>query len=79
MNCPTCKNPIQLNSTECEWCGNEIIKIPSQDNNLDLENKLIELCKKNNLLAAVKMKMQNSQMSLKEAKNYIDNLVSKIK
>lgn len=25
MTCPTCKNPIQDNSKECEWCGNEII------------------------------------------------------
>ncbi len=21
MNCPNCKNPIQENATECEWCG----------------------------------------------------------
>jgi hypothetical protein len=21
MNCPTCKNAIQVNSTVCEWCG----------------------------------------------------------
>ena len=25
MNCPNCKNPIQDNYTECEWCGNKII------------------------------------------------------
>ena len=24
MNCPNCKNPIQDNSTECEWCGSEL-------------------------------------------------------
>ena len=24
MNCPTCKNPINDNSTECEWCGAKI-------------------------------------------------------
>ena len=24
MNCPNCKNPIQDNSTECEWCGNAL-------------------------------------------------------
>ncbi len=24
MNCPNCKNPIQDNSTECEWCGCDI-------------------------------------------------------
>jgi len=21
MNCPNCKNPIQKNKNECEWCG----------------------------------------------------------
>lgn len=24
MNCTSCKNPIQNNSTECEWCGNKL-------------------------------------------------------
>jgi len=25
MNCTSCKNPIQNDSAECEWCGNKII------------------------------------------------------
>lgn len=25
VNCPNCKNPISVNSTECEWCGNSVI------------------------------------------------------
>jgi uncharacterized membrane protein YvbJ len=25
MTCPNCKNPIQHDSAECEWCGNKII------------------------------------------------------
>lgn len=25
MNCPKCKNPVDENSNECEWCGNKII------------------------------------------------------
>ncbi len=25
MNCTSCKNPLQDNSVECEWCGNNII------------------------------------------------------
>lgn len=78
MNCPTCKSPVQSNSTECEWCGSIISKISSQNNNNNLENRLIELCKKNKL-AAVKMLKDNSQMSLKEAKDYIDNLALKMK
>ena len=24
MNCINCKNPVQENATECEWCGNKI-------------------------------------------------------
>jgi hypothetical protein len=23
MNCPNCKNPLQQNASECEWCGFE--------------------------------------------------------
>jgi len=26
MNCPKCKNPVEVNSKECEWCGNKIIE-----------------------------------------------------
>ena len=26
MNCPQCKNPIQDNATECEWCGSNLNK-----------------------------------------------------
>lgn len=25
MNCPKCKSPLQVDSAECEWCGNKII------------------------------------------------------
>lgn len=25
MNCPSCKNPVQANANECEWCGSEIV------------------------------------------------------
>ena len=24
MNCPNCKNPIQISSGTCEWCGAQI-------------------------------------------------------
>lgn len=24
MNCPNCKNPIQISSGSCEWCGAQI-------------------------------------------------------
>jgi hypothetical protein len=29
MNCQNCKNPIQENVSECEWCGSEIIFEPN--------------------------------------------------
>ncbi len=37
MNCPTCKNPVQANDKECEWCGSEIEQSNSlQDSNIKL-------------------------------------------
>jgi hypothetical protein len=26
MICPNCKNPIQANTTRCEWCGFELVR-----------------------------------------------------
>ena len=40
MNCPTCKNPIKENSTECEWCGNEINKSNSVEIDLNQNRKI---------------------------------------
>ncbi len=80
MNCPTCKNPIQEYLTECEWCGNIIIKesvnsaLNPSDSNPNLDFQLLELCRKGNKLEAVKLKKDHSLMGLKEAKDYIDNL-----
>ncbi len=31
MNCPSCKNPVQENASECEWCGSYILKEISLD------------------------------------------------
>jgi len=38
MNCPQCKNPIQDNITECEWCGQGI----SNDLNTSNTNFIVE-------------------------------------
>ena len=38
MNCPNCKNPIQDNYTECEWCGG---KINPSKNNKKIENSIV--------------------------------------
>ena len=44
MNCTNCKNPIQDNSYECEWCGNLVsdqsgASIINDAQNLDKSNK----------------------------------------
>jgi hypothetical protein len=38
MNCPNCKNPIQDNYTECEWCGG---KINPSKNNKKIEDSIV--------------------------------------
>ena len=77
MNCPTCKNPINDNAMECEWCGASIISPnASIQNNTDLlENKVIELVKKGNILHAVKVVKDAKNISLFEAKEYVENLM----
>jgi hypothetical protein len=35
MICPNCKNPIQDNSIECEWCG---CKIPQTNIHMEMKN-----------------------------------------
>ena len=37
MNCSNCKNPIQDNSTECEWCGNSFYYTNSKVNSFLVE------------------------------------------
>lgn len=37
MNCPTCKNPVTPQSSLCEWCGNKIISINGDENNIQQE------------------------------------------
>lgn len=26
MNCPTCKNPLTSSTTNCEWCGSDLLE-----------------------------------------------------
>ena len=75
MNCTNCKNPIQDNSYECEWCGNQI-NVNDIKNNLD--NALVDIIKSRNALEAVKYYMDNYKVTLKEAKNKIDTLISEL-
>ena len=79
MNCPNCKNPIQVDATECEWCGNKIPKIatPSEKLEAELDTQILELCKNGLTLAAVKLKKDNSNLGLAESKAYVDYLILK--
>ena len=72
MNCPTCKNPLTNSTTNCEWCDAPL----SYKNNLENEDEYLnELIKKRHLLAAVKYYASKYNVSLKESKNKIDELV----
>lgn len=77
--CSTCKNPISINSVECEWCGSKIPQIttPSQNLEDELDLQILELCRNGKALAAVKFKKDNSDLGLKESKAYVVQLMSK--
>jgi ribosomal protein L7/L12 len=68
--CPSCKNPIQDNSIECEWCGFSISKNNNQTITLINGGK--------NKLAVVKILMDEIGIKLKDAKNLVDNAPSLI-
>lgn len=82
MNCHNCKNPIQDNSKECEWCGCEIINKDNSDkighiNSVsDLDTIILELCKKGQRLEAIKLKIDNSDLNVKESKKYVEDLMA---
>lgn len=67
MNCTTCKNPIQANSTECEWCGNLIEILNPTYSLILLDNG------KKSLLALVKEVKDLTGLSISEAKEIVDN------
>jgi ribosomal protein L7/L12 len=66
MNCTTCKNPIQANSTECEWCGN-LIEILNPTYSLILIDN-----GRKSLLALVKEVKDLTGLSLSEVKEIVD-------
>ena len=37
MNCPKCKNPVNDDSQECEWCGAKINKKNTQKNESNID------------------------------------------
>jgi|LauGreDrversion4_2_1035121.scaffolds.fasta_scaffold305676_2 ribosomal protein L7/L12 len=66
MNCTTCKNPIQANSTECEWCGN-LIEITNPSYSLILIDN-----GRKSLLALVKEIIDLTGLTISEAKKIVD-------
>ena len=78
MNCPNCKNPIQENATECEWCGNKLSNKNDSINNIsDVDGVVLNMLKQGQALNAVKYKKDNSNLNLKESKYYVDSLALK--
>jgi hypothetical protein len=75
MNCPSCKNPIQDNTTECEWCGRKLSNnVAIIDSTSDVDMVLLEMLKQGTLLNAVKYKKDNSNLDLRGSKEYVDEL-----
>lgn len=75
MKCPNCKNPIEDNSTICEWCGEGlVIKNESKNQINELDAEIIDLVKSGNKLKAVKVYKERTGLSLKESKDYIDKI-----
>jgi ribosomal protein L7/L12 len=66
MNCTTCKNPIQANSTECEWCGNLIEIINPSYSLILIDNG------RKSLLALVKEIIDLTGLTISEAKKIVD-------
>ena len=78
MNCQNCKNPIPHNSTECEWCGNKLANKNDSNNEIsDIDGVVLNMLKQGQALNAVKFKKDNSNLNLKESKDYVDSLALK--
>ena len=73
MLCPKCKNPINSNTTVCEWCGADVPQTQKVERS-PLNEKLLELCKQGNILAAVKTYKDQTGASLQASKEYVDKL-----
>jgi hypothetical protein len=79
--CENCKNPIDQDIKVCEWCGNKVSG-KQNENILSLDvidKEIINLCIKGNKLSAIKLKKENSNLSIKESKIYVNNLLLKEK
>ena len=60
MLCPKCKNPIEVNASECEWCGAsfaaiETIEDDKQGKNNSIDAEIISLLKQGQKSQAIEL------------------------
>ena len=81
MNCTTCKNPINDNSTTCEWCGctiNNNIQ-PDSKHLDDLEKQIINAYQMSDVVKIVELfkRIKNEKnLNQKEAGAYVNKVLS---
>lgn len=73
MNCPNCKNPINENDENCNWCGSQL------ELKFNIDDDILEFIKENHILAAVKLCMERLNISMYESKMFIDGIREKLK
>lgn len=85
MDCPTCKNPINDNSTTCEWCSctinnniqSEALKDGTSLQTINpIDEKILEYVRQGNKLAAVKVYKDATGNELKKCVTYVEKLSS---
>ena len=77
MNCQNCKNPVQKESSICEWCGSSILNETSKVeistiNKFDEE--LITLIKAQKIQEAIFLHSKYTNNNLRVSNRYIDEL-----
>ena len=75
MKCPNCKNPIDNNISVCEWCGYQLYKKETRENeNNSLDNELICLLQDGRKDQAIKHYVESTGNELADGILYIEKL-----
>jgi hypothetical protein len=76
MNCSYCRNPIQSNSSECEWCGrlNENNDNNSTKNLSELDKKILKCLEKDEIYEAIGLKKYISNLNASGSLMYVIDL-----
>ena len=74
MKCSHCKNPIQLNSSECEWCGNLNENNNSIKNLSELDKEILKHLEKGEIVEAVGLKKYSSNLNASGSLWYVIDL-----